>query len=346
MPRKKILFIIGSPNQTTQMYQIYQHLQDEFDCYFTQFFPGDWIMWFTKASRMAEHTILSGLFKQKGEQFVKDHGLQYDYAGRQLGNKYDLVFMCTDASFPKVARRTKSIWVQEGMVDPLDAWGKWVKRLGLPSYMAFRTSLNGCMNFSDIYCAASEGYKSYFSGMGTEAERIVVTGMPNFDNAAQYLDNDFPHKDYVLVCTSDIRETYKKENRIGFIRHCVSIAAGRPLVFKLHPNEVWDRAYYEIINNTPAGTLVFQNENTNHMIANCQELVTQYSTVVYIGMALGKKVHSYFDYDLLQRLMPVQNGGTSARTIAEIARGYIHFNGSGSQYLQQFRKQNELAEKR
>jgi hypothetical protein len=290
-----------------------------------------------------ETTILSGHFRQKGEQFVKDHGLQYDYAGKQLGNTYDMVFMCTDATFPKVARNAKSIWIQEGMVDPLDGWGKMVKRLGLPSYMAGRTSLNGCMNYADIYCAASEGYKSYFTKMGTESDRIIITGMPNFDNAAQYLDNDFPHKDYVLVCSSDIRETFKKENRIGFIRQCVEIAAGRQLVFKLHPNEIWDRAYYEIINNTPEGTMVFQTENTNHMIANCTELITQYSTVVYIGMALGKKVHSYFDNDLLQKLMPVQNGGTSAQHIADIARGYMYFNGSGAEYLRQSRKSNELA---
>jgi hypothetical protein len=31
------------------------------------------------------------------------------------------------------------------------------------------------------------------------------------------------------------------------------------------------------------------------MIANCSTLITQYSTVVYTGIALGKEVHSYFD---------------------------------------------------
>lgn len=331
--KKKVLFIIGSPNQTSQMYQIYLHLKDEFDCYFTQFFAGDWMMELARRLKTMEHTIISGHFRQKGEQFVKDHGLQYDYAGKQLGNKYDLVFMCNDATFPKVARKAKSIWVQEGMVDPLTPWAKWVKRLGLPPYMAMRTALNGCMNYADLYCAASDGYKDYFTSMGTNADRIVVTGMPNFDNAAQYLNNDFPLKDYVLVCTSDIRETFRKENRIEFIRQCVAIAAGKPLVFKLHPNEIWDRAYYEIINNTPPGTQVFQHENTNHMIANCQELITQYSTVVYIGMALGKPVHSYFPYETLKKLMPIQNGGKSAQNIAEIAKKYIHFEGKGEDFV-------------
>jgi hypothetical protein len=59
------------------------------------------------------------------------------------------------------------------------------------------------------------------------------------------------------------------------------------------------------------------------MIANCCELITQYSTVVYVGLALGKKVHSYFDLDELKRLAPIQNGGTSAANIAKICRGIL-----------------------
>ena len=37
--------------------------------------------------------------------------------------------------------------------------------------------------------------------------------IPNFDNCRQYLDNDFPYQHYVLVCTSDARDTLKFENR-------------------------------------------------------------------------------------------------------------------------------------
>ncbi|MCZ2443923.1 MAG: hypothetical protein LC101_09140 [Flavobacteriales bacterium] len=331
--KKKILFIIGSPNQTTQMYQIYLQLKEEFDCYFTQFFPGDWMMDAAVALKTMETTILSGHFRQKGEQFVAAHGLKYDYRGSQLGNTYDLIFMCIDISYPPIARRTKTIWVQEGMIDPITPWAKWVKRLRLPAYFAVRTSLNGSMNRADIYCAASEGYKEYFANMGTERDRIVVTGMINFDNASQYLYNDFPYHDYVLVCTSDIRETFRDEDRVSFIKHCVDIANGRPLIFKLHPNEQLERAHREIKENTPDGTLVFQEGDTNHMIANCQELITQYSTVVYIGMALGKPVHSYFDRDFLDKMMPMQNQGRSAYYIAEIARRYIYYSGHGKEFL-------------
>ena len=60
----------------------------------------------------------------------------------------------------------------------------------------------------------------------------------------------------------------------------------------------------------------FTDGNINHMIANCDVLITKYSTVVYIGIALGKEVHSYFDINLLKDLTPIQNEGKSAELIA------------------------------
>jgi hypothetical protein len=69
--------------------------------------------------------------------------------------------------------------------------------------------------------------------------------------------------------------------------------------------------------------LIYRTGNTNHMIANCAELITQYSTVVYVGLALGKKVHSYFKLSELMRLAPLQNGGNSALTIANICKGFL-----------------------
>jgi len=340
--KKKILFIIGSPNQTTQMYQIQTHLKDEFDCYFTQFFPSDWMMHTTLRLGTLEHTIISGKFKQMGEKFVRDHGLKYDYAGETLGNKYDLIFLCTDMSYPKICKESKTIWVQEGMTDPVNSWAKFIKKMKFPGYMALKTSLNGSANKADIYCVASQGYKDYFSAMGTDKDKIAVTGIPNYDNATDFLNNDFPYKDYVLVCTSDIREQRFSEDRIGFIQKCLEIANGRPLFFKLHPNEEWDRAYKEIIDHCPENTMVFQEEDTNHMIANCSELITQYSTVVYIGIALGKPVHSYFNIEVLKKQLPIQNDGTSSQSIAALAKEFVDFNGSGQEFLHQYNLENIL----
>ncbi|MEZ4516557.1 MAG: hypothetical protein R3C44_06865 [Chloroflexota bacterium] len=150
-------------------------------------------------------------------------------------------------------------------------------------------------------------------------EKLVVTGIPNFDNCASYLDNDFPYHNFVLVATSDARETYKFDNRKKFIQQAIEIADGRQLIFKLHPNENIDRATREILDLAP-DALIYTNGNIDHMIANCDVLICQYSTVVYVGLALGKEVHSYFDVDMLKQMVPLQNGGTSGRNIAEVCR--------------------------
>ena len=140
-----------------------------------------------------------------------------------------------------------------------------------------------------------------------------------------------------MVATTDMRETYRFENRPSFIKRAVKIAAGRQMLFKLHPNERVDRAEAEIKKYAPAGTLIYNCGNTNHMIANCSELITQYSTVVYTGIALGKKVHSYFDLDQLHKLTPIQNGGTSSRNIANVCRSFIEFNGPKEEFMKSFK---------
>ena len=95
------------------------------------------------------------------------------------------------------------------------------------------------------------------------------------------------------------------------------IARGRRIVFKLHPNEDHERATAEVAAKFP-DALVFASGDTNAMIANCEALITQYSTVIYTGLALGKECYSYLDVAELRRLVPLQNGGTSARNIAAV----------------------------
>ena len=333
--KKKILFIVGSVNQTSQMHQISGLLADEYECWFSQFYADAKLINWGIRQGWLDHTILAGKFRSEAEAYLRSFGLKIDYQARQ--NQYDLVVVCSDLLMPKAIRSTKSIWVQEGMVDEVTWLTKAVKALGLPRYFSVGTSLNGSSNIADIYCAASEGYKSFFTKMGTEAGKILVTGMPNFDNIRQFLTNDFPHRDYVMVATSDIRETFRKDDRPAFIRKAVAMANGRQLLFKLHPNEVWERAEAEIRQNAPADALIFQQGNTNEMIANCAELITQYSTVVYVGMALGKPVSSYFDVEELRRLTPVQNGGTSAATIARICQDYLEFGGPRKEFVKSYR---------
>ena len=212
----------------------------------------------------------------------------------------------------------------------------------MPPYWSCDTSLNGSSNICDIYCAASEGYKNHLAQFGTDRSKIIVTGIPNFDNDRQFLDNDFPHHNYVMVASTDMRETFRFENRPLFIKRAAKIADGRQLLFKLHPNEKFEREVAEIETHDPAGSLIYTSGNTNHMIANCSELITQYSTVVYTGLALGKKVHSYFNLEELKRLAPIQNGGVSAKNIAQICSSYINFEGKKEDFLGQFKLQPEL----
>ena len=342
--RKKILFITGSINQTSQMHQIATHLRD-YDCWFSQLFPdSSFLKNIIKYTPFANGTVLTGQFKERSESYLQQHGLQIDY-GADL-NTYDLVVNCTDMIVAPKFRQTKTIWVQEGMIDKRTLKTDLIKATGMPTYFTGDTSLNGSTNICDIYCAASEGYKKHFAAQGTDNKKIIVTGIPNYDDHSQFIDNDFPYHDYVMVATSDMRETYKFENRVAFIKSAVKIAAGRQLLFKLHPNEKVSRAEAEIKKHAPADTLIYSSGNTNHMIANCTELITQYSTVVYTGIALGKKVHSYFDLEELKRLAPIQNGGTSAKNIARVCRAYIEFKGKKANFLKSFKLKPEVVKAR
>lgn len=314
------------------MHAIAAHLT-EYDCYFTQFYSDNPIIKFAVRAGATDRTILGGQFRKRSEEYLAFHRLKNDYARSVYKNQYDLAVVCSDLLVPKSIRATKSIWVQEGMTDPITSLSKIVKALDMPRYLAGNTSLNGTSNLCDIYCVASDGYREHFEKLGTEPSKIIVTGMPNFDNVKPISSADFSHRNFVLVATSDIRECYGSDNRSEFIRNCVAIANGRQLIFKLHPNEKRERAIREIKENAPADTLIYTEGNINPMIAHCEELITQYSTVVYIGLALNKKVHSYFDVEELKRKAPIQNGGRSAEHIAEICRTYMEHRGSLKEFL-------------
>lgn len=314
--KKKILYICGSLNQTTQMHKISKELR-EYDAYFTPYYSlGYWYIEFTSKFGLMDFSILGGQAKKNTIKYLKENNLNLDYEGKQ--NDYDLVFTCSDMLIPNNIRNKKIILVQEGMTDP-ENWGyQLVKKFKFPRWFG-GTSTTGMSNAYDVFCVASEGYKDLFISKGADADKIVVTGIPNFDECAKFLENDFPHKGYVLVATSDMRETFKYENRTKFLEKVVRIASGKQIIFKLHPNENYERAVKEISKYAP-GSIIFQKENIDPMIANCDVLITRFSSVVYIGLALGKEVYSDFDLEELKILVPLQNGGISALNIAKIAK--------------------------
>lgn len=331
MKKKKILFICGSLNQTTIMHQISKNLSDDYDCWFTPYYADGAVGIYAKL-RLIDFTIVGdGNFRKQTLGYLNTHGLQVDFQGANNDKEYELVFTCSDLIVPKNIRDKKIILVQEGMTDPETFPYYLVKYLKFPRWAA-STSTTGMSNLYTLFCIASEGYRNVFINKGADPKKLIVTGIPNFDNVKEYLDNDFPHKDFLLVATSDMRETWKYENRMKFIKRAVKIANGKKIIFKLHPNENVERATREVKKLAP-DALVYPNGNTNHMIANCDSLLTRYSSVVYIAIALGKKVYSDIPEEELKKLAPIQNGGISAQRISEIAKSLIEEPSIDSQKL-------------
>lgn len=316
-PKRKILYICGSLNQTTMMHQISTYLPG-YEAYFSPYYADGFVGKLAN-THLLDFSVLGGQFRERTLNYLWANDLNVDFKGKL--HNYDLVFTCSDLITPKNILDKKVVLVQEGMTDPENFMYYLVKALKLPRWLA-STATTGLSDAYDKFCVASKGYKELFTKKGVKPEKISVTGIPNFDNCKQYLVNDFPHKNFVLVATSDTRETYKYENRKKFIKKAVKIANGRQLIFKLHPNELVERAKEEINLYAP-GALVFSQGKTEEMIANCDVLITRFSSVVYVGLALGKEVYSDFDIDMLKKLKPIQNDGTSARNIAGVGAELI-----------------------
>ncbi|HBZ72255.1 MAG TPA: hypothetical protein DEP35_22000 [Deltaproteobacteria bacterium] len=299
------------------MHQIGRHLTGH-ECFYTPFYT-DGLLHFLSRRGLLDFTILGGEMRRMTDAYLRDEGLPLDERGRRGG--YDLVVSGTDLLIQRNVRGRPLVLVQEGMTDPEGLAYRLVRALRLPRWLA-STATTGLSLAYSKFCVASEGYRDLFAAKGVPAERMVVTGIPNFDNCRAFMRNDFPHHGYVLVATSDTRETFKRDRRRRFFARVEQIARGRPLVFKLHPNENVERSSAEIRAWFPEA-LVFAAGNTNHMIANCDVLITQYSSVVYVGLALGKECHSYFDVARLRSLLPLQNGGRSSRNIARVCEGVL-----------------------
>lgn len=311
--RPRVLYICGSLNQTTQLHAVARAM-GEHDAWFSPFY-GDRHVDLLRRFHLIEMTIGGNKRRAWCTEYLLEHGLALDVDGRRGG--YDLVVTCSDLVIPSNVRGRPLVVVQEGILDP-ETWVTWLCRRTkrLPRWFA-GTSMTGESKLFDRYCVASEGYKDDFVARGADPSRVVATGIPNFDDCERYRQNDFPHRGYVLVCTSDTRETLKFDSRSAFVDKALAIAAGRPLVFKLHPNENERRATAEIKARAPHA-LVFQRGSAEEMIANCDVLVTQWSSVAFVGVALGKEVHSNFALEDLHRLCPVQNRGRSAANIARV----------------------------
>ena len=309
-----ILFICGSMNQTTMMTQIASHLGDG-NCTFTAYY-GDGFIQRLASAGLLDSTILGNRIRNRTFQYLRQNGYPVDPSGQE--RPYHLVVTCSDLIIPRNIADLPIVLVQEGMTDPEDSRYRLVQTLKLPRYLA-NTSMTGLSHAYRFFCVASQGYKNLFVRKGIPAHKIAVTGIPNFDNAVSWTRNDFPYRGYVLAATSHLRETFKYENRKKFIRNVLSIADGRPVLFKLHPAEKVSRAIREIRRHAP-DAMVMSEGNVFHMVANAEALVTRYSSVILGALALGKPVYSDYPASFLGPLTPIQNGGRSAEAIAALCR--------------------------
>lgn len=314
MNKPKVLFIGGSLNQTTMMHKIAQQLP-ECDAYFTPYYASG-PLWLMTKLKMLEFTIMGGTFKRKTLDYIKAHNLKLDYEGKN--DNYDLVFTCQDLIVPRQIKKFKTILVQEGMTDPPD-WRYHVTRfLGLGRWCA-STSMTGLSHMYDYFCVASEGFRELFIDRGVNPSKIRVTGIPNFDDFESMRNLEFEHKNFVLVATSDVRETTKYENRKKFLLKAKEIAGNKPLIVKLHPNEIVKKRTAEVKKYLP-DALVYHGVSIDPMIVNCDALVTRFSSTIFPALALGKEVFCNIEVEEIKKLTPMQNGGTSAKAIAEVAR--------------------------
>lgn len=320
--RRRILFICGSMNQTTQMHAVARRLP-EYERAFTPFYCEGW-MELARRLGLLEHTIIGQRLASRCRRHLEEHALTIDHRGRN--GPYDLVVTCSDVHVQRNIRQRPIVLVQEGITDPKDSAFRLVTRFRrLPLWLA-GTAATGLSDAYRRFCVASDGYRDYFVGMGAPAEKIVVTGIPNFDDCERYRANTLSRRHYVLVCTSPLREVFRHEDRPAFIARAVAIAGKRPLLFKLHPNENAKRAIREIGRHAP-GAEVVTSGSAEEMIANCDVLITRRSSTAFVGLALGKETYADGDLDELRRLMPVQNRDAAAR-IAGVCRSLLEEQGA------------------
>lgn len=320
-PRPRVLLICGNRNHTTTMHAIAKELAD-CDRWFTPYYCDDGSLLDTmRRARLLEFVALGHGFRRRCLAYLRANDLAIDLGGKRGG--YDLVVTCSDLIVPSNIAGLPLIGVQEGMIDPKLFWWRVMERfpwLRLPRWAA-GTAGTGLSHAYDVYCVASEGYRRDFIERGARAGRLAVTGLPNFDNFAGYRRPGHWIEGCVLACTSDGRETFRRDDRKRFIEWALEIAGDRPLVFKFHPNERMSRAVAEVRRWAPRARALTSGSG-EELAANCHTLVTEWSTLAYVGLALEKPTYSYRDLEVHRALLPVQHG-RGAINIAAVCRDVL-----------------------
>ena len=315
--RRRVLLIGGTINHTTQVEQIAAELT-EFDVAFTWYYCDGILDLFRRLGLM-ENTAVGAKLRARCLAYLKKHHLAIDLDG--AAGDYNLCVTCSDLVVPRNVRGAPVVLVQEG-----------IDRSGgsdlPPGEAASAAGLNihhvvdhGPRPRLDRLCVASEGYRDLFVRKGVAPEKIVVTGIPNFDNCERFLQNDFPLRDYVLVCSSDIRETLRWENRPAFVRQVVAIAAGRTNRLEAAPERERETRPRRAGRARAEGAQVFESgcaEGDDRQLHRPGHPVLV-DRLRRPGAGQGGAL-LLPNVEELRRLCPQQNGRTSARRIANVCR--------------------------
>jgi hypothetical protein len=314
----RVLFVCGSPNQTTQMHQIARQLP-EVEAWFSPYYTDHWLYVLMFKLGLTEKTIGGHRRRAVTLDYINEYGLPLDLLGER--NEYDLYLMPNDQVIPPGMDGVPFILVQEGIQEPPNWRTKvWRYTRIIPRPLT-GTATYGLTNRYVKFCLGSEGYRRHYLAEGIPSKKLVVTGMPNFDNFARFRNNDFPYRGFVLVCTSDARETLLNVDRMALLRKAIEVAAGRQIIFKLHPNELRDRAIREIRSLLP-DALIFTDGQAEEMVANCEVMLTEWSSLTFCAVALGKQVYSLHPLEEVRERLPVQHG-RAAQEIAGVIRGVL-----------------------
>ncbi len=177
--RPRILFVCGSINQTTQMHQIARALP-ETEAWFTPYYGNAVERWFVKAG-LAEHTIAGRRLRARCLGYLEREQLAIDCDGERGG--YDLCVSCSDV----VAQdnlRAPMVLVQEGILIGEGVMWPIISRFpqALPRWLLgdgrdrpeppLRALLRRQRRLSR---AVRRAWRP--------AERLVTTGIPNFDDS-------------------------------------------------------------------------------------------------------------------------------------------------------------------
>ena len=98
----------------------------------------------------------------------------------------------------------------------------------------------------------------------------------------------------------------------------VEIANDRKVIVILPLDESFYRLKQGIQKYAP-DALVYLEGNIEELIANCEILITNRLSEIYVALAFGKAVYANVDLDLLKKMIPLQHG-QAARNIANVCR--------------------------